>query len=301
MPEGQPKGDQKFSRREVLLGAAGVFATALGLGGERPAEAAKKHPESRETLNEDFHDNVLDAEIERIASQLPEPKRKELLARKKNIFDKAEKRVMHTRLKGSGENEYFSTMLEKWHDRFPIIVKYCKDEDGKRNKDLEGVMTAILSGETAMKIPHVHKGAGYASGYYQIEKATAVSWGLTVNEKVDQRYDFEASTRAAAKALLSSYDKYGQWGLAMLVFGKGGGAVQTILQEGFGVKFPTKKQPTEEKLLEEKLLFKKNLLAKGVNAVSVCEKIVESKHTFIKETLGRHFHQQLESQRVSKK
>lgn len=296
MPEGQPKGDQKFTRRDILLGAAGAFATALGLGGERTAEAAKKHPEHREALNEDFHDNVLDEEIKRIASHLPEPKRKELLAHKKDIFDKAEKRVMSTRLKGSGQTEYFSTMLEKWSDRFPIIVKHCKDEDGNRNKDLEGVMTAILSGETAMKISHVHKGVDHASGHYQIEKATAVSWDLTVNERVDQRYDFEASTRAVSKALLHSYDKYGQWGLAMLVFGKGGGAVQTILQEGFGVKFPTKKSS-----LEEKLLFKKNLPAKGVNTVSVCEKIAESKHTFIKETLGRHFKQQLESRRVSKK
>lgn len=53
-----------------------------------------------------------------------------------------------------------------------------------------------------------------AQGYWQFLEGTAKDFGLEVSEQVDERYNWEKSTRAAAKYFKKAYEKYGTWTLA---------------------------------------------------------------------------------------
>jgi len=50
-----------------------------------------------------------------------------------------------------------------------------------------------------------------ATGYWQIMKPTALELGLIINEDVDERYDIEKSTIAAAKYLKKLKNRFGNW------------------------------------------------------------------------------------------
>lgn len=50
-----------------------------------------------------------------------------------------------------------------------------------------------------------------AAGLWQFMEETARSYGLEVNNHVDERYNIEKATRAACSYLKESYEKYGDW------------------------------------------------------------------------------------------
>ncbi len=50
-----------------------------------------------------------------------------------------------------------------------------------------------------------------AAGIWQFMPSTAKQYGLEVNDYVDERYNIEKATAAAARYLRSSYRKYGNW------------------------------------------------------------------------------------------
>lgn len=60
-----------------------------------------------------------------------------------------------------------------------------------------------------------------ATGYWQFLDATARSFGLVINEDVDERYDLEASTRAACKYLKGAKERLGSWSLAAAAYNMG--------------------------------------------------------------------------------
>ena len=53
-----------------------------------------------------------------------------------------------------------------------------------------------------------------AKGYWQFLSSTGKEYGLEINSQVDERYNWEKSTRAACKYLKKAYEKYGTWTLA---------------------------------------------------------------------------------------
>ncbi|MDR2979873.1 MAG: lytic transglycosylase domain-containing protein [Bacteroidales bacterium] len=69
-----------------------------------------------------------------------------------------------------------------------------------------------------------------ATGYWQFLEATAKSFGMTVNEDVDERYDLEASTRAACKYLKGSKDRLGSWTLAAAAYNMGEAGLKKNLE-----------------------------------------------------------------------
>lgn len=50
-----------------------------------------------------------------------------------------------------------------------------------------------------------------AAGLWQFMSSTAKEYGLEVGTEVDERYDIEKATRAAARYLLNAYSRYGNW------------------------------------------------------------------------------------------
>ncbi|HOT89441.1 MAG TPA: lytic transglycosylase domain-containing protein, partial [Bacteroidales bacterium] len=59
----------------------------------------------------------------------------------------------------------------------------------------------------------------------QFLKATAIQYGLEVNENVDERYHIEKSTEAACKYLLDAYKIYKSWTLVAASYNMGMGAL----------------------------------------------------------------------------
>jgi len=53
-----------------------------------------------------------------------------------------------------------------------------------------------------------------AKGYWQFLASTGKEYGLEINSQVDERYNWEKSTRAACKYLKKAFEKYGTWTLA---------------------------------------------------------------------------------------
>jgi hypothetical protein len=68
-----------------------------------------------------------------------------------------------------------------------------------------------------------------ATGFWQFLKSTGESYGLQINEEVDERYHVEKSTEAACKYLNDAYAKFGDWALVAASYNMGMGGVSKQL------------------------------------------------------------------------
>lgn len=64
-----------------------------------------------------------------------------------------------------------------------------------------------------------------AAGFWQFLDNTGKQYGLEVTEEVDERYNLEKATEAAAKYFQNSYDKYKNWTLAAASYNAGAGRI----------------------------------------------------------------------------
>lgn len=60
-----------------------------------------------------------------------------------------------------------------------------------------------------------------AAGFWQFMATTAKEYGLEVNDEVDERYNIEKATAAAARYLKKAYAKYGNWPSVMAAYNGG--------------------------------------------------------------------------------
>ena len=60
-----------------------------------------------------------------------------------------------------------------------------------------------------------------AVGFWQLLKSTAKTYGLEVNDEVDERYNIEKSTRVACAYLKDAHDKLGSWTMAAASYNLG--------------------------------------------------------------------------------
>lgn len=72
-----------------------------------------------------------------------------------------------------------------------------------------------------------HRGA---SGYWQFMPATARSFGLRVDDVVDERQDLAKSTHAAARYLKQLHREFGDWTLVAAAFNVGEGRLQRAMK-----------------------------------------------------------------------
>ncbi len=92
----------------------------------------------------------------------------------------------------------------------PILKSYGIPEDFKYVPLVESGLNSGVS----------HKGA---AGYWQFMPATARSYGLKVNSKVDERYNLRKSSIAAAKYIKDLYAIFGDWTLVAAAYNVGDG------------------------------------------------------------------------------
>lgn len=81
----------------------------------------------------------------------------------------------------------------------------------------------------SMLRPEVTSPVG-AAGIWQIMPITARHFGLVVNENVDERRDFFASTEAAAKLLSLLYEEFDDWHLVLAAYNCGPGKVRQAIR-----------------------------------------------------------------------
>jgi len=103
----------------------------------------------------------------------------------------------------------------------PILKKYGVPEDFK-------YLALAESGFVANTVSP----AG-ATGVWQFMKASALKYGLEVNENIDERYNIEKETEAACKLLLEAYKSYHSWTMAAASYnvGMGGLNKQVAMQK----------------------------------------------------------------------
>lgn len=73
------------------------------------------------------------------------------------------------------------------------------------------------------------KSPAAAGGMWQFIPSTGIDMGLTINAYVDERFDPEKSTRAAAQYLKKQFTRYNTWPLAMAAYNGGPGTVNVAI------------------------------------------------------------------------
>ena len=113
-------------------------------------------------------------------------------------------------------SDYYFPMFEQEmsNQKIPLEIKYL----------------AII--ESALN-PKARSRAG-ATGLWQFMYATGKSYGLEVNNYVDERSDPIRSTKAAAKYLNELYKIFGDWDLALAAYNSGPGNVTKAIRRSNG-------------------------------------------------------------------
>jgi hypothetical protein len=79
-------------------------------------------------------------------------------------------------------------------------------------------------------LTHVVSPAG-AAGFWQILDKTARSYGLEVNDEIDERYHIEKSTQAACLYFKEAYRQFGSWALVAASYNMGMDGLKKQLQQ----------------------------------------------------------------------
>ena len=107
--------------------------------------------------------------------------------------------------------------LKRARRYFPVIEKILKEDTVP--EDIKYLCVAESSLSNAVS-------PAKAVGFWQFLEATAKSYGLTINDDVDERYDLGKSTHAACKYLKKGKKSLGKWSLAAAGYNMGDGGVR---------------------------------------------------------------------------
>ncbi len=107
--------------------------------------------------------------------------------------------------------------LKRARRYFPVIEKILKEDTVP--EDIKYLCVAESSLSNAVS-------PAKAVGFWQFLEATAKSYGLTINDDVDERYDLGKSTHAACKYLKKGKNSLGKWSLAAAGYNMGDGGVR---------------------------------------------------------------------------
>ncbi|MDD2487440.1 MAG: lytic transglycosylase domain-containing protein [Candidatus Gracilibacteria bacterium] len=70
-----------------------------------------------------------------------------------------------------------------------------------------------------------------AGGIWQFVPETAKMYGLTINDDIDERYNFEKETDAAIRYLKKLYDDFGDWTLAAAAYNRGENGLRRAMDD----------------------------------------------------------------------
>ena len=136
-------------------------------------------------------------------------------------------------------NTYFqsstSLAIKRANRYFPAIEKILKEEGVPDDFKYLCVAESNLS--------NVVSPAG-AAGFWQFMPGTAPSYGLVINDEIDDRNNLEKSTRAACKLIKSNHALFNDWINACAAYNRGpGGLQQDMNSQGVTHFFDTELNP----------------------------------------------------------
>ena len=121
--------------------------------------------------------------------------------------------------------KYFNAIIDKINIYFPVIEKILEEENVP--KDFK-----YLSLQESSLIPDAVSSSN-AVGFWQFKSTTAKTYGLNINNLVDERRNVVSSTRAAAKYLKNSNFVFDNWIFSLLSYMTGLTGAKSILDEKF--------------------------------------------------------------------
>ncbi len=108
------------------------------------------------------------------------------------------------------------TVITHWHGSLAYILQLSGRHKPTIDKILkeEGIHPDFFYLCVAESSLQPSASPAGAKGYWQFLAATGREYGLEINSQVDERYNWEKSTRAACKYIKKAFEKYGTWTLA---------------------------------------------------------------------------------------
>lgn len=133
---------------------------------------------------------------------------------------------------------YEKEMLLSLWDRAQVILWLKRSsrylpyiDETLRSEGMPGDLRYVAVAESALR-PHAGSSKG-AMGYWQFMRSTARKYGLTVNDRIDERRSLKASTLAAVRYFKDLYGLFGSWTLAAAGYNMGeDGLMAEILEQG---------------------------------------------------------------------
>lgn len=122
-------------------------------------------------------------------------------------------RLDHELLRNAYFHRNTMLLLKRMPRFFPTIERILAEEGVPDDLKYLAVAESGLSNATSV--------AG-AKGYWQFMKPTGLSFGLEINDEVDERFHLEKSTRAACKYLKDYHKEFQDWRWVAAAYNMGG-------------------------------------------------------------------------------